>query len=66
MREEKRILRCLNCGQEFEPTCHKTRQKFCCDACRQKYQITLPLYADGLPRRLMFAMAVGFGVAGRT
>lgn len=37
MREEKRILRCLNCGQEFEPTCHKTRQKFCCDACRQKY-----------------------------
>ena len=37
MREEKRILRCLNCGQEFEPTCHKTRQKFCCAACRQKY-----------------------------
>lgn len=28
-------------------------------------KITLPLYADGLPRRLMFAMAVGFGIADR-
>ena len=37
MREEKRILQCLNCGQPFEPTCHITRQKFCCDACRHKY-----------------------------
>ena len=37
MSEEKRILQCLNCGQSFEPTCHITRQKFCCDACRHKY-----------------------------
>ena len=37
MSEEKRILQCLNCGQPFEPTCHITRQKFCCDACRHKY-----------------------------
>ena len=30
-------MQCLNCGQPFEPTCHITRQKFCCDACRHKY-----------------------------
>ena len=35
--EEQKRLKCLNCGQEFEPTCHKTRQKFCCDACRHRY-----------------------------
>jgi len=29
--------KCLNCGSEFEPTCHKTKQKFCCDACRFRY-----------------------------
>lgn len=28
-------------------------------------KITLPLYADGLPCRLMFAMAVDFGIADR-
>jgi len=28
---------CLCCGREFEPTCHITRQKFCSDACRFKY-----------------------------
>ena len=37
MSEEKQRLQCLNCGQPFEPTCHITRQKFCCDACRHKY-----------------------------
>ena len=34
MREEKE---CLNCGQKFIPTCHITRQKFCSEACRQRY-----------------------------
>lgn len=34
---EKEGKRCINCGQEFIPTCHITRQKYCCDACRQKY-----------------------------
>jgi len=28
---------CLNCGTPFEPTCHKTRQKFCSEACRFRY-----------------------------
>lgn len=32
---EKRV--CLNCGNGFVPTCHITRQKFCCDECRHKY-----------------------------
>ena len=28
---------CLNCGNPFEPTCHVSKQKFCSDACRMKY-----------------------------
>lgn len=34
MKEEKE---CLNCGKKFIPTCHITRQKFCSDACRHRY-----------------------------
>jgi endogenous inhibitor of DNA gyrase (YacG/DUF329 family) len=29
--------KCVNCGKAFEPTCHKTRQKFCSEACRFRY-----------------------------
>lgn len=28
---------CQNCGKEFTPSCHQTRQKFCCSECRVKY-----------------------------
>lgn len=28
---------CVNCGSAFTPTCHQTRQKFCCSSCRVKY-----------------------------
>lgn len=28
---------CLCCGETFTPTCHQTRQKFCCTGCRVKY-----------------------------
>lgn len=28
---------CKACGKIFEPTCHITRQKYCSDACRIKY-----------------------------
>jgi endogenous inhibitor of DNA gyrase (YacG/DUF329 family) len=28
---------CLNCGAAFEPTCHITRQKYCSEACRFRY-----------------------------
>ena len=28
---------CKNCGQEFEPTCHQSRQVFCSTECRIKY-----------------------------
>lgn len=34
MKEEKE---CLNCGKKFIPTCHITRQKFCSDNCRHRY-----------------------------
>ena len=34
MREEKE---CLNCGKRFIPTCHKTRQKYCSNECRYRY-----------------------------
>ena len=30
-------LKCQNCGKGFIPTCHITRQKFCSDACRNRY-----------------------------
>ena len=30
-------LKCQNCGKGFVPTCHITRQKFCSDACRNRY-----------------------------
>ena len=29
--------KCQWCGKEFEPTCHKSRQKFCSAECRIKY-----------------------------
>ena len=34
MKEEKE---CINCGKKFIPTCHITRQKFCSDTCRYRY-----------------------------
>ena len=34
MEKEKARIKCKNCGQEFEPTCHITRQRFCGDECR--------------------------------
>ncbi len=34
MQEE---LKCINCGRGFNPTCHISRQKFCSDECRIKY-----------------------------
>lgn len=34
MPEEKH---CLNCGEAFIPTCHKTRQKYCSSECRYRY-----------------------------
>lgn len=37
MAKERPRLNCLNCGKEFIPTCHITRQKFCSDACRNRY-----------------------------
>ena len=30
-------LKGQNCGKGFSPTCHITRQKFCSDACRYRY-----------------------------
>ena len=30
-------LKCRNCGKGFSPTCHITRQKYCSDACRYRY-----------------------------
>ncbi|MCM1222282.1 MAG: IS66 family insertion sequence element accessory protein TnpB [Lachnospiraceae bacterium] len=33
----ERKKECVLCGKEFEPTCHKERQKFCSAACRIKY-----------------------------
>ncbi len=29
--------KCENCGKTFEPTCHKSRQRFCSSECRVKY-----------------------------
>ena len=37
MAKERPRLNCLNCGKEFIPTCHITRQKFCSDTCRNRY-----------------------------
>ena len=34
MAEEKT---CLNCGKKFIPTCHITRQKYCSNECRYRY-----------------------------
>ncbi len=34
MEEEKR---CLNCGEVFIPTCHKTQQKYCSNEYRYQY-----------------------------
>lgn len=31
------VLVCLLCGKPFEPTCHISRQKYCSDECRVKY-----------------------------
>ena len=33
----EREHKCEWCGKEFEPTCHKSRQKFCSAECRIKY-----------------------------
>ena len=30
-------LKCLNCGEGFIPTCHITRQKYCSNECRHRY-----------------------------
>ena len=30
-------LKCQNCGQGFIPTCHITRQKYCSNECRYRY-----------------------------
>jgi endogenous inhibitor of DNA gyrase (YacG/DUF329 family) len=40
--------KCQNCGQAFEPTCHVTRQKFCCDTCRVQYH-NAKRYFNGVP-----------------
>lgn len=32
-----REYKCQLCGQEFEPTCHKSGQKFCSAECRIEY-----------------------------
>jgi endogenous inhibitor of DNA gyrase (YacG/DUF329 family) len=37
--------KCLCCGQAFEPTCHISRQKYCSDACRHKYNNAKRYYA---------------------
>lgn len=36
-RGKRMEVECKNCGQEFIPTCHKTRQVFCSTECRIKY-----------------------------
>ena len=38
---------CKNCGATFEPTCHKTRQKFCSAACRFRYNNAKRDYRSG-------------------
>ena len=48
MGKEKVRIKCKNCGQEFEPTCHITRQKFCSDECRIVYNNAKRHYA-GIP-----------------
>ena len=30
-------LNCQNCGKGFIPTCHITRQKYCSNECRYRY-----------------------------
>ena len=44
--KEKTRIKCKNCGQEFEPTCHITRQKFCSDECRFAYNNAKRHYTD--------------------
>lgn len=48
MEREKAKLKCRNFGQEFEPTCHITRQKFCSDECRFAYNNAKRRY-EGIP-----------------
>ena len=48
MEKEKAGIKCKNCGQEFEPTCHITRQKFCSKECRYAYNNAKRHYA-GIP-----------------
>ena len=39
-------LYCQNCGKGFSPTCHITRQKFCCAKCRYQYNNAKRYYTD--------------------
>lgn len=39
---------CLNCGKAFIPTCHITRQKYCSDTCRIRYN-NAKRYYSGVP-----------------
>lgn len=43
MQEEKI---CVNCGKRFIPTCHITRQKYCSDACRIRYNNAKRYYSE--------------------
>ena len=49
MEKGKARIKCKNCGQEFEPTCHITRQKFCSKECRFAYNNAKRHYA-GIPQ----------------
>ena len=49
MEKGKARIKCKNCGQEFEPTCHITRQKFCSKECRFVYNNAKRHYA-GIPQ----------------
>ena len=42
-------LKCQNCGKGFIPTCHITRQKFCSDACRNRYHSAKGHYPPSPP-----------------
>ncbi len=37
---------CLNCGKPFIPTCHITRQKYCSDNCRIRYNNAKRYYSE--------------------
>ena len=39
-------LKCENCGQGFIPTCHITRQKYCSNECRYRYDGSVYVFRD--------------------